>query len=79
MNNILVNFFQYINSADSFAKVFLLVVLIIYTFFTLILAFQIFSFNRLMEQEAFAPVFKLIAILHAVISFILLLLVVFSL
>ena len=77
--NIIVNFFQYINSADSFAKVFLLLVLIIYTLFALILTFQIFSFNRLMEQESFAPVFKGIAILHATISFILLLLVVFSL
>ena len=77
--NLILNFLQYIGSFDSFAKVFLLLVLIIYTFFALILAFQIFSFNRLMEQEAFAPVFKLIAILHVALSFILLLLVVFSL
>ena len=77
--DIFINFFQYINSVDSVAKVFLLFVLIIYTLFALILTFQIFSFNRLMNQESFAPVFKGIAILHAIISFILLLLVVFSL
>lgn len=77
--NIVVNFLQYINSVDSIAKVFLLSILIIYTLFALILTFQIFSFNRLMEQETFASVFKGLAILHTVISFILLLLVVFSL
>lgn len=77
--NIIIDFFRYINSVDSFAKVLLLLVLIIYTLFALILTFQIFSFNRLMEQEAFAPIFKIIAILHASLSFILLLLVVFSL
>ncbi len=77
--DIFINFFQYINSVDNVAKVFLLIVLIIYTLFALILTFQIFSFNRLMNQESFAPVFKGIAILHALISFILLLLVVFSL
>ncbi len=70
--------FQFINSADSFAKLFLFFVLIMYTLFALILAFQIFTFNRLMEQELFAPVFRIIAVLHAALSFILLLLVVFS-
>ena len=77
--NIIFEFIKYISSADSFAKILLLVVLIIYTLFALILTFQIFSFNRLMEQESFAPIFKTIAILHAALSFILLLLVVFSL
>lgn len=77
--NILLDFFQYINSADSFVKVFLLILLIIYVFFALVLAFQIFSFNRLMEQKGFANVFKIVAIIHIALSFILLLLVVFSL
>jgi len=77
--NILLDFFQYINSADSFVKVFLLIVLIVYVFFALVLAFQIFSFNRLMEQEGFAGIFRTVAIIHVALSFILLLLVVFSL
>ncbi|MDO8269989.1 MAG: hypothetical protein Q7T54_04960 [Candidatus Levybacteria bacterium] len=77
--NILLNFFQYINSVDSFVKVFLLILLIVYVFFALVLTFQIFSFNRLMEQSGFATIFRIIAILHAAISFILLLLTVFSL
>ena len=75
----LLNFFQFLSSADSMLKVFLLIVLILYTLFSLVLAFQIFTFNRLMEQEGFSLIFRLIAILHAVLSFILLLLVVFSL
>lgn len=77
--NIFLNFYHFFNSTDSFARVLLLLVLIIYTLFALILTFQIFSFNRLMVQVTFAPVFRLIAILHAALSFILLLLVVFSL
>lgn len=77
--NTIFNLFHFFNSVDSFAKILLLVVLIIYTLFALVLAFQIFSFNRLMVQAAFAPVFRIIAILHAVLSFILLLMVVFSL
>jgi hypothetical protein len=77
--NTLLNFLQYINSVDSFSKVFLIIVLIIYNFFALVLTFQIFSFNRLMEQETFAPIFRIIAVIHAIVSFILLLIVVFSL
>lgn len=77
--NTLLNFFHFINSADSFAKLLLMLVLIIYTLFALVLAFQIFSFNRLMVQVTFAPVFRFIAILHAILSFILLILVVLSL
>ncbi len=77
--NILFNFFHFFNSVDSFAKILLIVVLIIYSLFALVLAFQIFSFNRLMVQVTFAPVFRFIAILHAILSFILLILVVLSL
>ncbi len=77
--NTLLNFLQYVNSVDSFSKVFLIIVLIIYNFFALVLTFQIFSFNRLMEQETFAPIFRIIAVIHAIVSFILLLIVVFSL
>ncbi len=77
--NTFLNFLQYINNVDSFSKVFLIIVLIIYNFFALVLTFQIFSFNRLMEQETFAPIFRIIAVIHAIVSFILLLLVVFSL
>jgi hypothetical protein len=70
---------QFIAIPDNFAKVILLLLLIFYTLFSLVLAFQIFTFNRLMEQEGFALFFRIIAILHAIISFILLILVVFSL
>lgn len=77
--NVLFNFFHFVNSADSFAKILLLLVLIIYSLFALVLAFQVFSFNRLMVQVTFAPVFRFIAILHAIVSFILLVLVVLSL
>jgi len=73
------DFFQFIAVPDNFAKTILLLLLIFYTLFALVLAFQIFTFNRLMEQEGFAAFFRIIAILHAVISFILLVLVVFSL
>lgn len=77
MNNIiaLLNFFR---NTNAFTASILLIVLILYSLFALILTFQIFSFNRLMVQESFAPVFKAIALVHAAISFILLLLVVFS-
>jgi hypothetical protein len=42
---------QFIAIPDNFAKVILLLLLIFYTLFSLVLAFQIFTFNRLMEQE----------------------------
>jgi hypothetical protein len=77
--NILFNFLHFFNSVDSFAKILLIIVLIIYSLFALVLAFQIFSFNRLMVQVTFAPIFRFIAILHAVLSFILLILIVLSL
>lgn len=77
--NIVLNFIQYVSSADTFTKVVMLLLLIFYSLYALVLMFQIFSFNRLMLQKPFAPTFQLIAILHVAISFILLLLVVFSL
>jgi len=77
--SVLLNFLDFINSADNFTKVVLIVLLIFYTLYALVLAFQIFSFNRVMVQKPFAPIFQFVAILHVAISFILLLLVVFSL
>lgn len=77
--SMLLNFLNFINSADNFTKVILIILLILYNLYALVLAFQIFSFNRVMVQKPFAPVFQFVAILHIAISFILLLLVVFSL
>lgn len=77
--NLLMDFFNYMSVPDNFAKVVLLVLLIFYTFYALALTFQIFSFNRLMIQKPFAPIFQLIAMFHAAVSFILLLVVVFTL
>lgn len=71
-----ISFFQ---NTDSFTRAVLLVSLIIYNFYALMLAFQIFSYNRLMNLATFAPVFQSVAVIHSLISFILLLLVVFSL
>jgi hypothetical protein len=72
----IIGFFQ---NTDSFTRAVLLVGLIVYNFYALMLAFQIFSYNRLMNLATFAPVFQSVAVLHALISFILLLIVVFSL
>jgi len=71
--------FEIFNNPELFAKLFLLILLVVYTLFALVLTFQLFSFNRLMHQDGFAAFFKIIAILHTAISFILLLAVVFTL
>ena len=78
MNSFL-DFFNFISSADNFTKAVLLILLIFYTLYALVLSFQIFSYNRIMVQKPFAPIFQFISILHLIISFIILLLVVFSL
>lgn len=70
---------QFFQNPDAFTAAVLFVFLIIYNFFALVLAFQIFTFNRIYTQVAFAPIFRAIAILHVALSFILLLAVVFSL
>lgn len=75
----ILEFLQLASNIDSFYKFVLIALLIFYTLFGLVLAFQTFSFNRLMEQEGFATIFKSVAILHVSVSFILLLLVVLSL
>jgi hypothetical protein len=72
----IINFFQ---NTDSFTRFVLLIGLIFYNFYALALAFQIFTYNRLMNLATFAPIFQFIAVLHVILSFILLLLVVFSL
>jgi len=77
--NIAIDFFNFFENTNAFTVSILLIVLILYNLFALILTFQIFSFNRLLVQEGFVPVFKTIALVHTVISFILLLLVVFTL
>lgn len=70
---------DYFRDADNFVRVFILVTLIMYNFYALALAFQIFTYNRLLTIASFAPVFRAVAILHVVLSFILLLIVVLSL
>lgn len=72
-------FYTYFNNTDALAKLVLLVTLVMYNFFALALAFQIFTYNRFMIQVTFAPIFKFIAVLHVVLSFILLLALVFLL
>ena len=77
--NIAEIFVHYFNNPDALVKLMLLVFLVLYNFFALALAFQIFTYNRLMVQTTFAPIFKIIGIIHVVLSFILLLVLVFSL
>lgn len=73
---IILNFFR---NVDAFTTTTLIIVLVLYNLFALILAFQIFTFNRLMTQTPFASLFRAIAVIHVAISFILLLLVIFAL
>ena len=77
--NFIQAFYTYFNNPDALVKLILLVTLVMYNFFALALAFQIFTYNRFMIQETFSPVFKFIAILHVALSFILLLALVFLL
>lgn len=77
--NIAEFFLNYFNNTDAFIKLMLLVFLIVYNFFALALTFQIFTYNRLMTQTVFAPIFKIIGAIHVALSFILLLIVIFSL
>ncbi len=70
---------DYFRDADNFVRVFILITLTMYNFYALALAFQIFTYNRLMTISSFAPVFRAVAILHVAFSFILLLIVVLSL
>lgn len=70
---------SYFNNPDTFITAVLLVTLIVYNFFALAIAFQIFTYNRLMTQTTFAPVFRAVAVIHVALSFILLLVVIFAL
>ena len=71
--------FNFFRNPDSFTASLLLIFLIFYNLYALILTFQIFTFNRLMVQNGFSSVFKAIALVHAGISFILLMLTVLNL
>lgn len=71
--------FIYLQNADTFVRVVLFITVIMYNFYALALAFQIFTYNRLMTMAGFAPVFRTVAAIHVAISFILLLLIIFSL
>lgn len=73
------NIIAFFQNPDAFTVWVVFIVLIIYNFFALVLAFQIFSFNRIYTQVAFAPIFRAIAIIHAALSFILLIVSVLSL
>lgn len=75
----LTDLFDYLRDPDNLIRVFLFVTIIMYNFYALALAFQIFTYNRLMTISTFAPVFRTVAILHVAISFILLLIIIFSL
>lgn len=72
----LISIFQ---DTDLFIKIIMLIGLILYNFYALAITFQIFTYNRLMTMATFAPFFRLVAIIHVALSFILLLAVVFSL
>lgn len=70
---------NYLEDPNNLTRLFLLVTIVMYNFYALAIAFQIFTYNRLMTISTFAPMFRVIAAIHIAISFILLLLVIFSL
>lgn len=69
----------FLSAQDIVVKLVLLIFLIIYNFYAVALAFQIFSYNRLFTQRPFAPVFKSVALIHSFTSAILLIIVILSL
>lgn len=75
----LTDLFTYLQNPNNLIRIFLLVTVIMYNFYALAIAFQIFTYNRLLTISTFAPIFRTIAVIHVALSFILLLLVVFSL
>lgn len=75
----LADVFNYLQDPDNLIRVFLFVTVIMYNFYALAIAFQILTYNRILTISTFAPLFRAIAILHVALSFILLLIVIFSL
>lgn len=57
-----------ITNQDLVLKLILVVFLVLYTLFAIIVARQIFILNEIVNQISFSPVFKFLAIMHALIS-----------
>lgn len=71
----LFNFF----SQDLFISAVLLVLLIVYGFYALVLSIQIKTYNNIVTQTGFAPIFTFIGYLNVAISVALILLILLTL
>lgn len=60
-------------SQDRFVSFVLLILFLIYGFFAVVLSIQITTYNRIMSQTGFAPIFSLIGYLNIGISVLLIL------
>ncbi len=49
---------------DTFVSIVILILLIIYGFYALVLSIQITTYNKIITQEGFAPIFQLIGFLN---------------
>ncbi len=66
-------------SQDLFISLVLLTLIIFYGFFAVALSIQITTYNRIMTQEGFAPIFKTIGYINVAISISLILLTLLTL
>lgn len=66
-------------SQDLFVSVVLLILLIIYGFYALVLSIQITTYNRIITQEGFAPIFQLIGFLNVGAAILLILIILLTL
>ncbi len=68
-------FFQLLSlslNQDFLFKIALIVLLLLYTLFALILANQIRTLSRIIDQVSFSPIFATFAHVHAILSILLL-------
>ncbi len=66
-------------SQDLFISVVLLILLIMYGFYALVLSIQIKTYNNILTQIGFAPIFTFIGYLNVVVAIGLILLILFTL
>lgn len=66
-------------SQDLFISVVLLILLIMYGFYALVLSIQIKTYNNILTQAGFAPIFIFVGYLNVVVAIGLILLILFTL
>lgn len=64
---------------DVFISVVLLILLIVYGFYALVLSIQIKTYNKIITQEGFAPMFQLVGFLNVGAAIFLILLILLTL